>query len=101
MHRVRMFFLPLILMIAGCQAIQGSPTPAPPPADNALEISYAQTSQLARMGTISVSVRGNADDADRAIQQKADDAGARYYVIVLKSESTFTDTWYARAVLYR
>ncbi|WP_409161241.1 YdgH/BhsA/McbA-like domain containing protein [Pectobacterium sp. B2J-2] len=42
------------------------------------------TPKLEKMGTISVSLRGNADDIDRALQQKADASGAHYYVIVLK-----------------
>ncbi|MDE8757296.1 biofilm peroxide resistance protein BsmA [Pectobacterium polaris] len=102
MNIVRILFLPLILMLSGCQIIQGKPAAAPPPAENALEIRYAQTSQLEKMGTISVSMRGNADDVDHALQQKADASGAHYYVIVLKSEATtLPGMWFARAVLYR
>lgn len=102
MHIVRILFLPLILMLSGCQLIQGKPVAAPPPAEKALEIRYAQTSKLERMGTISVNLRGDADDVDRALQLKADASGARYYVIVLKSEAaTLPGIWFARAVLYR
>ncbi|KFX05398.1 hypothetical protein KP22_11890 [Pectobacterium betavasculorum] len=102
MNIVRILFLPLILILSGCQLIQGKPVAAPPPAEHALEIRYAQTSQLEKMGTISATVRGNGDDAERAIQQKADTSGAHYYVIVLKSEAaTLPGLWSARAVLYR
>ncbi|MGL9736153.1 MAG: YdgH/BhsA/McbA-like domain containing protein [Symbiopectobacterium sp.] len=41
------------------------------------------------MGSISVNVRGSSDGADRAIQQKADAYGARYYTIMLKQEHAF------------
>ncbi|MEI7367764.1 biofilm peroxide resistance protein BsmA [Pectobacterium sp. 1950-15] len=102
MNIVRILFLPLILVLSGCQIIQGKPVAAPPPAEKALEIRYAQTSQLEKVGTISVSMRGNADDVDRALQQKADASGAHYYVIVMKSEAeTLPGMWFARAVLYR
>nr|UKE84897.1 hypothetical protein KXZ65_07130 [Pectobacterium sp. PL152] len=70
MNIVRILFLPLILVLSGCQIIQGKPVAAPPPAEKALEIRYAQTSQLEKVGTISVSMRGNADDVDRALQQR-------------------------------
>ncbi|MCL6338232.1 biofilm peroxide resistance protein BsmA [Pectobacterium carotovorum subsp. carotovorum] len=102
MNIVRILFLPLILMLSGCQIIQGKPVAAPPLAEKALEIRYAQTSKLKKMGTISVNARGNADDVDRALQQKADASGAHYYVIVLKSEAaTLPGIWFARAVLYQ
>ncbi|NLS43657.1 DUF1471 domain-containing protein [BEV proteobacterium] len=46
-------------------------------------------------------VRRSSDDADRAIQQKADAYGARYYTITLKQEHELTNMWTSRAVLYR
>ncbi|MFP9230352.1 biofilm peroxide resistance protein BsmA [Pectobacterium cacticida] len=102
MNIVRILFLPLILALSGCQIIQGKPAAAPPPAEKALEIRYAQTGQLEKIGAISVSMRGDADDVDRALQQKADASGAHYYVITLKSEATrLPGMWFARAVLYR
>ncbi|MGK2889866.1 MAG: hypothetical protein ACSLEN_14520 [Candidatus Malihini olakiniferum] len=37
-------------------------------------------------------MRVSADDADRAIQQKVDVYGARYYTITLKQEHFLTNT---------
>ena len=89
------------MLLCACSALQGEPMPLPPPTQHAQLIVYAQTGSLEKIGSISVNVRGSADDADRAIQQKADAYGARYYTITLKQEHALTNTWTSRAVLYR
>lgn len=91
----------LTALLCACSAFQGKPMPLPPPTQRAQLIVYAQTGTLEKMGAISVNVRGSADDADRAIQQKADAYGARYYTITLKQEHELTNMWTSRAVLYR
>ncbi|MCL2893963.1 biofilm peroxide resistance protein BsmA [Brenneria tiliae] len=88
------------LCVAACGTLAGAP--ASPPTERAQLITYAQTAELQKIGTASVSVNGSPDDADRAIQRRADEQGARYYTIVLKSErATLPGVWFARAVLYR
>ncbi|MCG8707369.1 biofilm peroxide resistance protein BsmA [Brenneria sp. 4F2] len=91
----------LSLMLSACSLVSGTSSPPPPPAKQAQLITYAQTSTLEKMGTASVSVNGSPDDADRAIQRRADEKGARYYTIIMKSETTYPGIWFSRAVLYR
>ncbi|WP_440864990.1 biofilm peroxide resistance protein BsmA [Symbiopectobacterium purcellii] len=91
----------LTTLLYACSTFQGKPMPLPPPTPQAQIIVYAQTGTLEKMGSISVNVRGSTDDADRAIQQRADAYGARYYTITLKQEHALTNTWTSRAVLYR
>ncbi|MFT8212204.1 MAG: hypothetical protein ACMZI0_19550 [Symbiopectobacterium sp.] len=59
------FFLTMLL--CACSVFQGKPMPLPPPTQHAQLIVYAQTGTLEKMGSISVNVRGSADDADHAI----------------------------------
>ncbi|MGL9751563.1 MAG: biofilm peroxide resistance protein BsmA [Symbiopectobacterium sp.] len=89
----------LMTLLCACSAFQSKPMP--PPTQQAQLIVYAQTGTLEKMGSISVNVRGSSDGADRAIQQKADAYGARYYTIMLKQEHALTNVWTSRAVLYR
>lgn len=92
----------LSLILSACSLISGAPLPPPPPAKQAQLITYAQTSTLEKIGTAAVTVNGSPDDADRAIQRQADEKGARYYTIVMKTEKRhFPSIWNARAVLYR
>ncbi|MFC3396574.1 biofilm peroxide resistance protein BsmA [Brenneria rubrifaciens] len=88
------------LSVTACGML--SDAPLPPPTEQAQLIGYAQTTTLKKIGTVSVTVSGGPDDADRAIQRQADEKGARYYTIVMKSEkTTLPGTWFSRAVLYR
>ncbi|MEE3652306.1 MULTISPECIES: biofilm peroxide resistance protein BsmA [unclassified Brenneria] len=88
------------LFVTACGTLSGAPLP--PPTEQAQLINYAQTAALKKIGTVSVTVCGSPDDADRAIQRRADEKGARYYTIVMKSEkTTLPGTWFSRAVLYR
>lgn len=93
--------LALAALLSACNILQGDPAPPPPPTEQARLIRYNQTGTLEKIGTISVTVRGSPDDADRAIQRKADEHAAHYYTIVMKSDATLPGIWLARAVLYR
>lgn len=97
----RFIALSLTTLLCACSAFQSKSMPLPPPTQQAQLIVYAQTATLEKMGSISINVRGSTDDADRAIQQKADAYGARYYTITLKQEHALTNMWTSRAVLYR
>jgi hypothetical protein len=65
-----------------------------------VEINRAQSTGLPRLGSVSVSVRGSPDDAQRALAAKANAAGARYYQILLVDETTVPGMWYGTAILY-
>lgn len=89
-------------VLCACSVLQGTPVSPPPPTERAQLINYAQTSTLTKIGTASVTVNGSPDDADRAIQRQADEKGAHYYTIVMKTEKRrLPGVWVSRAVLYR
>ncbi|WP_315709468.1 biofilm peroxide resistance protein BsmA [Brenneria uluponensis] len=92
----------LIMLLAGCSVFEGKPVPPPPPGKHAIEVSRAQTYSLKKFGTVSVTVRGGPDDADREIQRQADARGADYYLIVMKTDGDgiMSELWHAYAVLY-
>lgn len=94
--------LPLLftLLLASCSQFKTTPEPPPPAGPKAQEITRAQSTTLNRLGTISVSVRGSPDDAERAIADKANAAGATWYVIQLVSETVMPGYWYSTAILY-
>lgn len=93
-------FLPVALLLAGCSQFQTTPQPPPPAASKAQEITRAQSSSLNRLGSITVNVRGSPDDAERAIAEKANAAGATWYLIQFVSETVMPGVWYASAILY-
>ncbi|MCP1438507.1 hypothetical protein J3D56_001943 [Erwinia persicina] len=97
MSRLSLFF---VLLLTGCSLTQTTPQPPPPVQAQAQEITRAQSTTLTRLGTVSVSVRGSPDDAARAIAAKANEAGAKYYVIQMVSETVMPGRWYSTAVLY-
>ncbi|MEB6379599.1 biofilm peroxide resistance protein BsmA [Leclercia adecarboxylata] len=97
----RVAALTLMLLLAGCSALQGTPQPAPPVADHPQEIRRNQTEGLQRMGTVTALERGSPDDVEDAIKAKAVAAKADYYVIVLIDETIVTGQWYSQAILYR
>lgn len=97
----RVAALTLMLLLAGCSVLEGTPQPAPPVADHPLEIRRNQTEGLQRMGTVTALERGSPDDVEDAIKAKAVAANADYYVITLIDETIVTGQWYSQAILYR
>ncbi|RAU33791.1 biofilm peroxide resistance protein BsmA [Enterobacter sp. ECC-175] len=91
----------LVSVLSGCQALQGTPQPAPPATDRPQEIRRNQTEGLQRIGSVSAMVRGSPDDAEEAIKAQAIAAKADYYVIVMVDETIITGQWYSQAILYR
>ncbi|MBD8215269.1 biofilm peroxide resistance protein BsmA [Erwinia persicina] len=89
-----------VLLLSSCGVLNSTPQPPPPPASQAVEINRAQSANLPRLGTASVTVRGSPDDAGRALAAKANAAGARYYQIVMISETVAPGLWYASAIFY-
>ncbi|MCX8958267.1 biofilm peroxide resistance protein BsmA [Erwinia psidii] len=96
----QLLFSLLLLMTGGCGSFTVRPASPPPATTQAQEINRAQSVNLQRMGTVSVSVRGSPDDALRAIAGKANAAGANWYLVQLVSETAVPGYWYATAVLY-
>ena len=90
----------IALLLASCAQFNTTPEPPPPAAATAQEITRAQSMTLTRIGTVSVTERGSPDDAERAIAAKANEAGAKWYVIQLVSETVMPGIWYAKALLY-
>lgn len=88
------------LLLTGCSALQTTPKRPPEPAQQAQEISRAQSGGLPKLGTITVNVHGSPDDAQRAIAAQANQAGAAYYQIVMLSETVMPGLWYASAIFY-
>jgi Protein of unknown function (DUF1471) len=97
----RLTALLLVSLLSGCNALQGTPQPAPLVADHPQEIRRNQTEGLQRMGTISALVRGSPDDAEEAIKTQAVAAKADYYVVIMIDETIVTGQWYSQAILYR
>ncbi|MBZ0057886.1 biofilm peroxide resistance protein BsmA [Leclercia adecarboxylata] len=97
----RVAALTLMLLLAGCSVLEGTPQPAPPVADHPQEIRRNQTEGLQRMGTVTALERGSPDDVEDAIKAKAVAANADYYVITLIDETIVTGQWYSQAILYR
>ncbi|URN99676.1 biofilm peroxide resistance protein BsmA [Leclercia adecarboxylata] len=97
----RVAALTLILLLAGCSVLEGTPQPAPPVADHPQEIRRNQTEGLQRMGTVTALERGSPADVEDAIKAKAVAANADYYVILLIDETIVTGQWYSQAILYR
>ena len=97
MHRLLPVF---ILLLASCAQFKTTPEPPPPAGATAQEITHARSMTLTRTGAVSVTEPGSPDDAERAIAVKATEAGAKWYVIQLVSETAMPGIWYARALLY-
>lgn len=94
------FLLFFALLLSGCSVFKDTPEAPPAPTSHAQEISRSQTHGLPRLGSISVSVRGSPDDAEREIDARANQAGAIYYQIVMVDETVMPGLWYATATLY-
>ncbi|MGV3345910.1 YdgH/BhsA/McbA-like domain containing protein, partial [Enterobacteriaceae bacterium LUAb1] len=74
MRRLRLFIA--MLLLTGCSTLVMTPQPAPPPARQAQEINRAQSLTLQKIGSVSAIAHGSPDDAQRAIADKANAAGA-------------------------
>lgn len=98
-QRLAIFSCSLLLSACGLN----TPEPAPPPGQQAIEITRQQSFSLDRIDTLSVIVRGSPDDADREVRRQANQRGAQYYRIVsrMESEALNPGVWRAFAVLYR
>ncbi|WP_114192073.1 biofilm peroxide resistance protein BsmA [Edaphovirga cremea] len=91
----------LIVQLAACGVMKTTPVPPPAPTSQAQQVTRAQTSTLQKIGTISVNVIGSPMNVEDAIQQRAQFAGARYYLIIMMSETIIPSQWYGQAILYR
>lgn len=96
----RGFLIALTLLLTACSVLQGKPVPAPPLAATVQEVQRSQTSELKKIGMVTVSVRGAPSDAEAAIQQRANAANAGYYQILMISENIIPGLWYSQAILY-
>jgi len=88
-------------LLSGCGTLETTPKSPPPPTDQAQEITRAQTFGLEKMATISAQAHGSPMDVEAEIQRKANASGARYYMIILNSETFVPGQWYSQAILYR
>ncbi|AEF43538.1 protein of unknown function DUF1471 [Serratia sp. AS12] len=95
--------LPLTLatVLSACGIMTTTPKAPPPPTDRAQEITRAQTSELVKIGTTSALVYGSPMDVEAEINRKANASGARYYMIIMNSETVVPGQWYSQAILYR
>ncbi|KFK91853.1 MULTISPECIES: biofilm peroxide resistance protein BsmA [unclassified Serratia (in: enterobacteria)] len=89
----------LINLLSGCGS--SKTTPKPPFIGQAQEITRMQTAGLEKMTTISAQVRGSPMDVEAEIQRKANASGARYYLIIMNSDTIVAGQWYSQAILYR
>jgi hypothetical protein len=87
-------------LLSGCSLSEGTPKPPPAPAGQAQEITRMQTAGLEKMTTISALVRGSPMDVEAEVQRKANASGARYYLIIMNSDSVVPGQWYSQAILY-
>lgn len=102
MHLYRpCLILLLITQLAACGIMKTTPVPPPAATSQAQQVTRAQTSTLQKIGTISVNVIGSPMNVEDALQQKAQAAGAHYYVIIMMSETVIPSQWYGQAILYR
>lgn len=91
----------LLCMLNACSLLKTTPEPPPPPGPKAQEVVRAQTATLTKIGTVSADVVGSPMDVERAIRRKANEAGARYYQILLISDSIRPGRWYSDAILFK
>ncbi|EFE97562.1 biofilm peroxide resistance protein BsmA [Serratia odorifera] len=92
----------LLGLLSGCGILTTTPKPPPPPiAGQAQEITRAQTAGLEKITTVSALVYGSPMNVEDEIQRKATAAGARYYMIIMNSETVVPGQWYSQAIIYR
>ncbi|MGV3345911.1 YdgH/BhsA/McbA-like domain containing protein, partial [Enterobacteriaceae bacterium LUAb1] len=66
----------------------------------AQEINRAQSLTLQKIGSVSAIAHGSPDDAQRAIADKANAAGAPYYLILMLDDNLSSGMWRAQASLF-
>ena len=93
--------LTLVTLLSACGMMTTTPKAPPAPTGQAQEITRAQTGSLVKMVTTSALVRGSPMDVEAEIQKKANASGARYYMIMMNSETVVPGQWYSQAILYR
>ncbi|MFI8414930.1 biofilm peroxide resistance protein BsmA [Serratia sp. NPDC078593] len=92
----------LLSLQSGCSLFTTTPKAPPPPiAGQAQEISRAQTAGLEKLITISALAYGSPMNVEEEIRKKATASGARYYMIIMNSETIVPGRWYSNAILYR
>ncbi|CAI1668721.1 biofilm peroxide resistance protein BsmA [Serratia sp. TSA_198.1] len=96
-----LLLLTLAASLSACGIMTTTPKAPPPPTDRAQEITRAQTSELVKIGTTSALVYGSPMDVEAEINRKANASGARYYMIIMNSETVVPGQWYSQAILYR
>ncbi|MCC3704864.1 biofilm peroxide resistance protein BsmA [Rouxiella badensis] len=93
--------LVLLSALSACSVLKTTPVAPPPPTSKAQEVVRAQTTTLTKIGNVTANVIGSPMDVERAIQHKADAAGAHYYLILLISDTIMPGRWYSEAILYK
>ncbi len=109
MKQIAAVIIPLSLLLAGCSLMnsESESTPASAAATSsgnaepAVQISRNQVGSLVKSGNITVSERGSPMDAEQALQQKANENGARYYQVIYISETVTPGVWRGEAITYR
>ncbi|MGQ8776704.1 biofilm peroxide resistance protein BsmA [Serratia sp. NA_112.1] len=93
--------LALVTLLSACGMMTTTPKAPPAPTGQAQEVTRAQTSKLVKIGTTSALVYGSPMDVEAEINRKANASGARYYMIIMNSETVVPGQWYSQAILYR
>lgn len=99
MYRLALM-LPFVFWLSGCALLTPAPAPRPPLQPYAQELNRNMTYDLCKTGEVHVVVRGSPDDAQRAIADKANRAGVRWYNIIMINETVIPGRWYAEAIFY-
>ena len=99
MHRLILTVF-LIFGLSGCALLTPAPAPRPPLQPYAQELSKNMTYDLCKTAEVHVVVRGSPDDAQRAIAEKANRTGVRWYRIIMISETVIPGQWYGEAIFY-
>lgn len=98
---LRLLTLFFSLLLSGCSLVNPTPVPRPSLQPYAQELSLAQTLDLCKTASVHVTVYGSPDDAERAIAARANQAGVRWYRIIMVSDTVIPGRWYSEAIFYR
>ncbi|WP_294903024.1 biofilm peroxide resistance protein BsmA [Tatumella sp. UBA2305] len=97
---LRVLFLFSALLLSSCALVNPTPVPRPPLKPYAQELSLAQTLDLCKTANVHVTVYGSPDDAERTIYAMANQAGVRWYRIIMVSDTVVPGRWYSEAIFY-